>query len=257
MLQGTFRRSAICASAALASLSMVVFAAPSVTVKEPVSAPTCLARTVGSAIEVMCPTATVAEFLAVLQQTTGLKSEYPRELGSARVSVRHQTIPLLELLESALSAFNFAVWLDPGASSTVRMRIVDRRGSGPDQRAQSVGPSTAQALEPSPIEIGESTTGLDADGSFASSSAAPTPQNDFSEQAQERERFADSIVDALPLEAVGADPAASLVPSAAPRPQNDLWEQARERERFADSIVDALPLEAVVADPAASLVPQQ
>ena len=89
------------------------------------------------------------------------------------------------------------------------------------------------------------------------SSPAPTPQNDPSEQARERERFADSIVDALPLEAVGADPAASLVPSAAPRPQNDLWEQARERERFADSIVDALPLEAVVADPAASLVPQQ
>jgi hypothetical protein len=217
--QGTSPGSVIGASVALALLSTVVVAAPT----EPVSAPTCVAHTVGSKLEVVCPTTTLARFLAVLQQASGLKSEYPRELGSARVSVPRQTAPLLEILESALSAFNFAAWVDQRASSSIRVRIVDMRGSGADNGAQSVDLSTVQALDPSRGEIEETTSGPAGeiqettsgpadDGPLTSSGPAAIPQNDLWEQARERERFADSIVDALPLEPVPADPASALVP---------------------------------------------
>src|SRR5262245_56267145 len=94
-------------------------------------APTCSAQAAGSRVQVSCPSATVAEFLGVMERATGLRSEYPKEFASARVSVSSQAASLLDVLGSALAGFNFVVWVEPDQTDGARLSIVDRRGSRP------------------------------------------------------------------------------------------------------------------------------
>jgi hypothetical protein len=69
----------------------------------------------------------VAELLGALRQATGLRSEYPRELGTARVSVTARGASLQQVVSTALAAFNVAVWKDQAAPSVTWLRIVGLR----------------------------------------------------------------------------------------------------------------------------------
>lgn len=89
----------------------------------------CKARGTAARLEMRCPTATVAELLDALRKATGLQSEYVPELATTRVSVPSWRGPLLELLESALSAFNFVIWTNEGAPSGIAVSIVGTRGA--------------------------------------------------------------------------------------------------------------------------------
>src|SRR6185436_14474212 len=72
----------------------------------------CTVRGTVTRLSVDCPTVSVGELLAALQKATGLRSEYPQDVVSRPVSVSLPHASLLEVLESALSAYNFAVWMD-------------------------------------------------------------------------------------------------------------------------------------------------
>lgn len=147
----------------------------------------CKARVVGTAVEVACPRATVAEFLAVMQRATGLRSEYPQEFASTPVSLQRPAAPLLEVLGSALSGFNFMVWVGEDRNSTVT--IVERRGQN----------STGDAQYGSQLAGGA------------------VPMSDALEQSAVRDDFAGSVTDAMPLEPPVPDPAAALTPTPAPQ----------------------------------------
>ena len=86
-------------------------------------ADSCRVHSSAASLEVRCPEASIADLLATLGTSVGLRSEYPLELASTRVSVNLTHASLLEVLESALSAFNFAVWIDQESPSTTWLRI--------------------------------------------------------------------------------------------------------------------------------------
>jgi hypothetical protein len=203
---------------ALALLSMVAVTSPSVAARQSVSTSACKAHIVDAriegdpGIEVVCPNATVAEFFAALHEATGLVSEYPDEFASARVSVSRRAVPLLEVLENALSAFNFAVWRDHQAASRVRVTIVDlKTSSGTDRKDRPNVPVSAQSEEPSRESAVEHGSSPPRDDSAAVMPTA-APLNDAWEQERVRETFADSVELAMPLEPQPADPGSGLVP---------------------------------------------
>ena len=107
--------------------SMLAVAAPTAAAKQAGGPVVCKAQSTTAGLDVHCPTATVAELFAALQHATGLRSEYPKELGQGHVSVTRRRAPLLEVLESALSGYNFAVWTDQQSPSVTWVSIVELR----------------------------------------------------------------------------------------------------------------------------------
>lgn len=112
----------------LGCASIAAAGAPTATVKQPGKSTACSVRGTTARLQVRCPNGTVAELLAALRQATGLRSEYPRELGAARASVvTARAAPLQQVLGSALAAYNFATWKDPASPSVTWLRIVGLR----------------------------------------------------------------------------------------------------------------------------------
>jgi len=180
----------------------------------------CRARGSVLRVDVDCPTATVAELLAALRAATGLQSEYPAELGSAVVSVLRRNAPLFDVLDGALSGFNFAVSTDPEAPSIQRVHILDIRGGRPD------GAQTAPPLGGRIHTVADGVTGPGA------SNPASNPQ---------------------------VDPDSTRPPprtrGSGPHPANDEFEQQRVREEFEDSVVEGTPHPAPASGPGSVMVP--
>jgi hypothetical protein len=158
----------------------------------------CTARGTSARLEVRCPSARLADLLGALQQATGLRSSYPTEFAGVRVSVTTRNATLSSVLNSALSAFNFATWVDASAPAVTQLSIVGMRHSAdgnepypmsepaakapsapPDQprhagRAARTAPVQAPvAPEASPIQ--SVVTTAPAPGSSATSTQAPAP----------------------------------------------------------------------------------
>ena len=181
----------------------------------------CSARSSVLGVDVDCPAATVAELLAALRAATGLQSEYPAELGSARVSVLHRNAPLLDVLDGALSGFNFAVSTDPEAPYIARVHVLGIRGGLAD-RAQTAPPVGTQIHT-----VAEDVAGARASNSAASPEAdaassrpppgirgsGPHPANDEFEQQRVREEFEDSVVEGTPHPPPASEPASVMVPA--------------------------------------------
>ena len=108
-------------------VAIAVTAAPATAGKRADTTARCVANSTASGLHVRCPNGTVAELLAALRQATGLRSEYPRELGAARVSVNTQGASLQQVVGSALAAYNFALWKDQATPKVTWLRIVGPR----------------------------------------------------------------------------------------------------------------------------------
>jgi hypothetical protein len=172
----------------------------------------CTVRGTVTRLSVECPTASVVELLAALQKATGLRSEYPQDVASKRVSVSLPHASLLEVLESALSSFNFAVWMDRDLPSVTWLRIVDLRGAVERPEQQRTYEQTAQspagsepafdqtAQSPAGSEPAFEQTAQSPAGSEPASSASMAPQNNEADMAWEREKFARGVTTTYPLE---------------------------------------------------------
>jgi hypothetical protein len=187
--------------------SMLAVAAPTAAAKQAGGAVVCKAQSTAAGLEVRCPTATVAELLAALQRATGLRSEYPKELGQGHVSVTRRHASLLEVLESALPAYNFAVWTDQQSPSVTWVRVVELR--------RTIEEGTEQP--PAQQEIAKATpAAVPRKGKAAPtvSTAALLPPNIEEEMAQARDNFARSISPATPLEVPTPAMASGMLPEA-------------------------------------------
>jgi hypothetical protein len=178
-------------------------AAPTVAAQQARPAVVCKAQSAAAGLEVQCPTATVAEFLAALQKATGLRSEYPQELARARVSVTLKSGSLLDVLERALPAFNFAIWTDDkGPSSVTWVRIMEmRRTVKGAEQAPAFPEAAMHPSEVTPASVAQ-----------PASSAALQPSHNKAEMARVRESFARSVTQATPLQAPPADPGSLMPP---------------------------------------------
>jgi hypothetical protein len=155
----------------------------------------------------------VAELLSVLQQATGLRSEYPPELAPARVSVMLKRPSLVEVLESALSAFNFAVWTDQDSSSVTWVKILDMRSTVEHTeqpraypKTKTSRPSTAVAPGLTASEAAPSAVAShpvpDSEAAAPSAVASfPLPDSE-AQMAEVREDFARSITSTNELEPI-------------------------------------------------------
>ena len=156
----------------------------------------CDVRSSVPALEVRCPTASVADLLAILHRSTGLRSEYPQELASTRVSVNLSRASLLQVLESAFSAFNFAVWIDQDAPSITWLRIVDLRGGLERPQQQK----TYEQMEHSYPAASSTSSTPSTLSTPSTSSGSLVPENNEADMAWERERFSYSVTTTYPLE---------------------------------------------------------
>ena len=222
---------------AMAVASITAAPAPAVAAKRTGDAAVCKAQGSSVRLDVRCPSATVAELLAALQQATGLRSEYPPELARARVSITLRRASLVEVLEHALSAFNFAVWTDhQGAPSVTWVKIVDARRTvahleqpgaamlSADVLSTSAGvpaPSDAtpsSAAAPPPSEMAPTSAASRSSEAAPTSTAAPrstsnlTPPRNKAQMALVLETFARSITPATPLEVPPVDVGARMPP---------------------------------------------
>ncbi len=157
--------------------SLTAAAAPTAAAQRAVGPVVCAAQSTAAGLDVHCPSATVAQLLSALQQATGLRSEYPQELAPARVSVTLRRSSLVEVLENALSAFNFAVWMDQSSPSVTWVKILDMRHSvehtdQPRAHPQTSSPSAAVAPGLTASEPVPSLTTSEAAPSFTASEAA-------------------------------------------------------------------------------------
>ena len=169
-------------------------------------AATCRAQGTATRLEVHCPSATMADLLAVLGKATGLRSEYPREFANAPVSITRRRASLLQVLENALSGFNFATWADQSSPSVTWVRIVDMRRTV--DGAQPPRPHV-DAAKPAPV------AGVPEAEPAAVAPAASLPPSDTEEEmAQARESFARSVTPAAPLAVPTPDMASGMLPEA-------------------------------------------
>jgi hypothetical protein len=206
---------------AISLASMMAVAAPTAAAKQAGRAVVCTAQGTSAGLEVHCPTATVAELLAALQQATGLRSEYPQELARARVSVTLKRGSLLEVLERALPAFNFAVWTDDkGSSSVTWLRIVEMRRTV--ERAEQA-PAFQEAEMRRTVERAEQAPAVQeaampppevapASAVAPASTAALHPTSNKVEMARVRESFARNITMGSPLAAPPVSTASMMPP---------------------------------------------
>jgi hypothetical protein len=164
--------------------------------------PACSARSGHARLEIDCPSATLAEFLTALQNATRLRSEYPRELAATRISITRRNASLLEVLEGALAAFNFAVWLEHDPRSPATVYVVHLRGSA----AATDQPRQERASDEAPMPADAT------DESLEPSYPLAVPLTDDHEMARANEDFASTIEDADPLEPPSAADSSVLVP---------------------------------------------
>jgi hypothetical protein len=180
-----------------------------------VDAPGCRARTVDAKLEVICPAANLIDFLSALQHATGLRSEHPQELASIRISITRHSTSLLEALEDALAAFNFAMWIEQHPQSHPRITIVglrDSRAVGNEvEYYQTLEVSSDHKQTQSRDEVPPA-GGDTANGVPEPSNRVAWPLTDRFEMARAREEFANSITDSDPLEPPPADDYSALVP---------------------------------------------
>jgi hypothetical protein len=223
-------------SIAMAVASITAAPAPAVAAKRTGDAAVCKAQGSAARLDVRCPSATVAELLAALRQATGLRSEYPPDLARARVSITLRRASLVEVLEHALSAFNFAVWTDQqGTPSVTWVKIVDARRTvahleqpgaamlSADVVSTAAGTPTASEVTPSsaaappPSEMAPTSAASRSSRVAPTATAAPptsnlTPPRDKAQMALVLETFARSVTPATPLEVPPVDVGARMPP---------------------------------------------
>jgi hypothetical protein len=194
-------------------VSITAAAAPTAVAQRTGKAVGCTAQSTAAGLEVHCPSATVGDFLYVLQQATGLRSEYPQELAPTRVSVIVHRSSLVEVLENALSAFNFALWSDQSSPSVTWVKILEVRGTveRPDYSQPYHQTQPSPELEPA------STLSELRPGSTAS---LPASDNE-AQMAEVRESFARSVTSANEIEPI------PIVTSPVIMPGVDLQPEAR------------------------------
>lgn len=162
----------------------------------------CKAQGTATRLDVQCPNASVAELLAALQRATGLRSEYPKELGQGRVSVTRRRVSLLEVLDGALSAYNFAIWTDPDSPSLTWVRIVELRrtvaGSEQPLAHVEIAKATPAAAPRKPMPS-------------VPPAALPAPA-DEDEMARSRDDFAKSVQRGTPLAAPTREAGPAMLP---------------------------------------------
>jgi hypothetical protein len=181
----------------------------------------------------------MAELLAALQQATGLRSEYPPELARARVSITLRRASLSEVLDHALSAFNFAVWTDhQGARSVTWLKIVDMRRTVEyaeqplaQQGAAMLSADVVSAGAPPPAEVAPSSVAAPPPSEVAPTATAPRSS------------------EAIPTSAAASRSTANLNP-----PRNKV-QMAQVLESFARSVTPATPLEVPPIDMGARMPP--
>jgi hypothetical protein len=240
-----WRRAVVGIAVALASMTTTA-AGPTGAAERAGDAAVCKARGSPARLEVRCPATTVAEFLAALRQATGLRSEYPPEFARARVSITLRRASLSEVLEHALSGFNFAVWTDDQRSPSVTwLKIVDERRtvehaerppahqeavpsadvvtpSATAPYASEVAPTSATL--PPPSEMAPASAAVPRSSAVAPSSAGVprsmanlNPPSNEAEMAVALENFARSVTPATALEAPPLDPGSGMpLPSTLP-----------------------------------------
>jgi hypothetical protein len=177
-LAGVLLRVALVVAVALAAIP-----APAAKPKHAPEAPSCSANYSAAGLKITCMNGTLADLLRALHLTVGLQAEYPQELGATPVSVRLRGRSLHEALQSALPAFNFALWEEQG--SPPRLMIVGKRGTNEERTPATALSQPAVALEEPPSVPGPLPP--------ADSAAALMPLNDEAEMARVRESFARSL----------------------------------------------------------------
>ena len=171
---------------AIGLLAIALSAEPAAAGKRTDTGARCTARNTAAGLQVRCPNATVAELLGALRKATGLRSEFPSEIGSAPVSVSVKGASLQQVVGSALAAYNIAVWKDRATPSVTWLRIVGPRQAPPG------GEGAVVAYQ-------ESMMSPDA---ASGSTVALVPSQDEAEMARVRESFARSIKPAPGLQPV-------------------------------------------------------
>ena len=177
----------------------------------------CSARGSIAGVELDCPAATLAALLAALHAATGLQSEYPVELGSARVSVLRRRAPLFDVLDNALAGFNFVVSTDAEPPHLARVNIVGMRA------AQTAAPERVPQSLAAPRDVARavpSASSADPEGSTngnppppGTRGSGPHPANDELEQRRVREDFEDSVVQGTPHPPPASEPGSVMVPT--------------------------------------------
>jgi hypothetical protein len=188
----------------------------------------CAAKGSVTRLEVRCPTASLTELLGALRSATGLRSEHGPQLGGSPVSVTLIGGSLLQVLETALSAFNFVFWIDDGALGVPRLSISARDVVDPAkqtsgsadhatdfvQRSQA---SQQTGAPPTPVEF-PTAISLDSPGARAESADVATTGAPSAIPADAPEPFPATGVlllpptaGATPLEPDDADAAAGIM----------------------------------------------
>jgi hypothetical protein len=185
LVVGTSGSTCVLVSVALLLGSVIAAAGPPEATQRAGAAGGCTARSTAAGLDVACPSATMAELVSVLQQATGLRSEYPKELALVPVSVMLRRASLLTVLENVLAGFNFAVWTDENSPSVMWLRILEARRAVVGARP----PPVEQQRSPPSIETTPaSTTTLSA--------------NNETQMAEVPDGRADSVTSTLEVEPI-------------------------------------------------------
>lgn len=137
-------------AAALSLAAVGVAAAPGHAATAKGGATPCLVRGTPAQLDIHCQSATLSQLLGAIRQATGLRADYPDQLASARVSTVLRRATLAHALESALAAFNFAVWRDEQQPAATHVSVLGMRGPTDPQeaaadRASVIGTETVAA----------------------------------------------------------------------------------------------------------------
>ena len=184
----------VCIAVSLGSITAA--AAPAAAAQRARATAVCTAQSTAAGLDVHCPSATVAELMSALQQATGLRSEYPQELAPARVSVTLRRPSLLAVLESALSAFNFAVWMDQNSPSVTWVKILER------------GRAVEHAELP---QAYQQESNLPPEEAPAATATLPPSRNE-AQMAEARERFANSVTSTPEVEPIPVVTSPAIMP---------------------------------------------
>jgi hypothetical protein len=170
----------------------------------------CFANASLEGLAVACPRGTLAELVAALHKATGLNVQYPPELGVTPVSVTLSGRSLREILQSALSAFDFVTWVVRGPPDITNLILIGVRGAA-DHRSRGAAMGGLATRRDRPVTSrGGALRALPPDPNLAL-----MPSDDDAQMASVRARLAARV---KPAAAALIPPGSAPLPGVAPPP---------------------------------------
>jgi hypothetical protein len=132
------------------TLTMAIAGSPATT-KDRLGEASCVVQKGAKGLDVRCPNASVAQLLSAFKKATGLRSEYPDQLASARVSVMLRRVQLHDALRNAFAAFNIAIWEDQSSPSVTWLKLVGVRTTVVDSTQEARTYETPPTTDPQAV----------------------------------------------------------------------------------------------------------